>query len=342
VTLETRLRDAGLAAGLAAVGFAAAEPFDATLVHLRERKAAGLHGGMQFTFRNPERSTTPTRILSGARSLVVGALGYRRSPPDLAPAAARIAAYAWDDYYGALKGALGVMADVLTTNGHRARIVADDNALVDREAAYRAGIGWYGKNTNLLLEGQGSWFVLGSIVTDAELAPDEPQPDGCGTCDRCRPACPTGALVEPGVLDARRCLAWLLQAEGEFPEQHRAALGDRIYGCDDCQEACPPNRRVDRNLEEAGQPVAVPEANAAVEIEFLLRASDDDLMARVGRWYIPRRDPRYLRRNALVVLGNLAAERRIPAATVEALLAPYLDTDDELLRTHAEWARSRQ
>jgi len=119
------------------------------------------------------------------------------------------------------------------------RVVADDNALVDREAAYRAGLGWYGKNTNLLLPGKGSWYLLGSVVTDAPLPAGRPMADGCGTCSRCLPACPTGAFIRPGVLDARRCLAWLVQAPGVFPAELRVALADRIYGGDSCQEVCP-------------------------------------------------------------------------------------------------------
>jgi epoxyqueuosine reductase len=131
--------------------------------------------------------------------------------------------------------------------------------------------------------------------------------------------------VAPGVVDARRCLAWLVQAPGSFPVEHRAALGDRIYGCDDCQEVCPPNRRA-----LAG---AAPDPAAAwVELVELLAATDDELMARHGRWYIPERDPRYLRRNALVALGNTGGPQAIAA------LRPYLDGDDDLLREHAAWA----
>ena len=153
-----------------------------------------------------------------------------------------VARYASDDHYGPLRHALGVIAERLQRDGWQARVIADDNALVDREAARRAGLGWYGKNTNLLLPGLGSWFVLGSVVTDAPLPPAvELVADGCGACRRCLPACPTGALVAPGVLDARRCLAWLVQAPGVFPLEYRAALGDRLYGCDDCQEVCPEN-----------------------------------------------------------------------------------------------------
>ena len=152
--------------------------------------------------------------------------------------------YSWIDHYRPLRIALQAVSDHLVAAGWRARVLVDDNALVDRPAAVRAGIGWYGKNSNVLLPGWGSWFVLGSVVTDAPLA--EPGstsavPDGCGACDRCLTACPTGALGA-GELDARRCLAWLVQAPGVFPREHRVALGDRLYGCDDCQTVCPVNR----------------------------------------------------------------------------------------------------
>src|SRR5690606_2934259 len=120
---------------------------------------------------------------------------------------------------------LGAVAAELTAAGWRARVLADDNALVDRAAAARAGIGWFGKNANLLLPGLGSWFVLGSVITDAPVVPTEvPVADRCGSCTRCLEACPTGAIVAPGVVDARRCLSWLLQADGSFPREHRAAL----------------------------------------------------------------------------------------------------------------------
>ena len=289
---------AGLAAGLDAVGVASAEPFESTRATLVERREQGLHGGMAFTYRNPDRSTDPGRTVVGARSLVVGALSYRhRTPPAPDRAVGRVAAYARSDFYGKLRDALGQVADVLHGAGHQAVVVADDNALVDREAALRAGLGWYGKNSNILLPGRGSWFVLGSVITTAELDPSTPVPDQCGTCRRCLDGCPTGAIVAPGVVDARRCLAWLVQADGDFPLEFREALGDRIYGCDDCQEVCPPNRRAPSAYE-------ADEDTAWVDLVELLESDDDELMARYGRWYIPRREPRYVRRNALIALGN--------------------------------------
>ena len=336
-TLEDDLRALGHEAGLDALGFADAEPFLETRADLEERKAAGLHGGMAFTYRNPARSTDPQRIVPGARSLVVGARSYRRADrePPGGPTGV-VARYSWQDHYQPLREALERVAERLRTDGWRAVVVADDNALVDREAAYRAGLGWYGKSSNLLLGGHGSWFVLGSIVTDAPLTPAaQPADDGCGACTRCMTACPTGAIVSPGVVDARRCLAWLLQATGPFPVEHRAALGGRIYGCDDCQEVCPPNRLADRHDTAVA---ADPADEATVSLVEMLDADDDALLARFARWYIPQRDPRYLRRNALVALGNVGDGND---EDVERVLARALADRDPLIREHAEWAAER-
>jgi len=179
------LKKLGRDAGLDAVGIAPAAPFLETRGHLYERRAAGLHAGMQFTYRNPDRSTDPSRAVEGARSIVVGARAYttRTRRQSATGPQGRVAAYARRDHYRALTRSLGVIADRLRALGWSALVLVDDNALVDREAAYRAGLGWYGKNSNLLLPGRGSWFVLGSVVTNAPLEPDDaPQADGCGAC----------------------------------------------------------------------------------------------------------------------------------------------------------------
>jgi epoxyqueuosine reductase len=333
-----QLRAVGLAAGLDAIGVATATPFDDVRAVLEERRAAGLAGGMAFTYRNPARSTDPDRALPGVQSLVVGARRYRRSdPPAPAVPAGAVARYARVDHYAALRASLGAVAETLTASGWRARVVCDDNALVDRAAAHRAGIGWFGKNANLLVPGAGSWFVLGTVLTDAPLVEADPAPvaDGCSTCSRCIDACPTGAIVAPGVVDARRCLAWLVQAPGAIPVEYREAVGGRLYGCDDCQEVCPPNRAADRHLGDAG---ADSTDEAWIDLLDLLVATDDELLARHGRWYVPRRDPRHLRRNALVVLGNTADPSD---AAVAAAIDGFAAGDDELLVEHARWAQDR-
>jgi epoxyqueuosine reductase len=333
-TYAEELTTIGRHAGLDAVGIAPADPFTGTRRHLEERRAAGLHGGMAFTYRNPARSTDPAATVPGARALVVGAKAYAtEAPPPPDGSAGRVARYAWTDHYAHLRAALRAVADRLKGDGWRAAVLADDNGLVDREAAYRAGLGWYGKNANLLLPGRGSWFVLGSVVTDAALEPAAaPVPDGCGACRRCLDGCPTGAIVAPGIVDARRCLAWLVQQPGPFPLEYRAALGDRIYGCDDCQEVCPPNRMARRTAAPADS------VEAWVPLLELLAATDEELLARHGRWYIAGRDPRWLRRNALVALGNVGdgSDPRVRDA-----LATFAAGPDPVLAEHAVWAAQR-
>jgi epoxyqueuosine reductase len=340
------LRGLGAGSGLAAVAATTADRFPEVRSVLEDRRAAGLHGGMQFTYRNPARSTDPAVTGPWARTLVVGARAYGGAlgpPPDDARPWARVARYAVEDVYAELRVGLDAIADELRAHGARARVLADDNALVDRAVAHRAGLGWFGKSTNLLLPGRGSWFVLGSVLTDAAVGEHGvPVDDGCGPCTRCLSGCPTGAIVEPGVVDARRCLAWLLQAEGVFPAEHRVALGDRIYGCDDCQEVCPPNRHP-----SGSPPPVVSRSEPArrggtlgpwLDVLALLALDDEALLGVVERWYVPRRDGRYLRRNLLVVLGN-TGRGDDPAAV--AALTDHLAHPDPLVRAHAVWAAAR-
>jgi len=330
------LRTIGLAAGLCAVGAANASPFDDVRTEIERRRAEGLHGGMQFTYRNPARSTDPQHVLPGAESLVVGAYDYQReapTPPN-GVVVGRVAAYSWEDHYAMLRNALEAIAAALRAEGHRAVVVADQNHLVDRAAAHRAGIGWWGKSSNILIPGAGSLVVLGAVVTDGVIAPDhtEPVSDGCGTCTQCLSGCPTGAIVEPGVIDARRCLAWLVQTDGMFPVEFREALGDRIYGCDDCQDVCPPNRVRMRRPSGAGAD------EAWIDLLDVLAADNSSLMDRLGRWYIANRDPDYVRRNALLVLANVA-DGTDPA--VRAAVEQYLDSPNPMLRAHAVWTARR-
>ncbi len=276
-------------------------------------------------------------------------------PGDLpAAVAGRVARYSWVDHYRHLRAGLEVIADELRAGGHVARVFADDNAIVDREIAYRAGLGWFGKNANLLISGAGSFFVLGCVITTAEYLDRvvEPAADGCGSCRRCLDGCPTGAIIAPGVVDANRCLAWLLQRAGTFPVEFRAALADRIYGCDDCQEVCPPSVRLGaRHVVEgesgevattdAGPIHDTDEIQSRVDIVAMLEADDDELLEQFGRWYIAERNPRWLRRNALIVLGNTARAAPDTPARARRCIERYLAGDDEVLAEHARWAAQR-
>ena len=332
--------------GLDRVGVTDAAPLSRARVAIDDRKARGLSDTMGFTYRNPSRSTDPNTAVEGARSIIVAARSYHSDQPDHPGGiSARVARYAQDDHYTPLRQALQKVALRLRADGYRAVVFADENNLVDREVAYRAGLGWFGKNANILLPGAGSFFSLGSIVTTAVLAPaSQPAPDGCGTCRACYDECPTQAIVADGVIDARRCLAWLVQKPGIFPREFRVALGDRLYGCDDCQTSCPPTVRLHSRHHARIAPIAGP--GAFVDVLELLNESNESLLEKYGSWYLADRDPRWLRRNGLIILGNIApvdisARENSVMSPVEQVLRRYLGDIDPMLRLHALWAAVR-
>src|SRR5439155_10842697 len=229
-----------------------------------------------------------------------------------------------------------VLRDQLETLGARLggsfRVLVDANQHVDREAAVRSGVGFYGKNTMLITRRHGSWVVLGTLVTDVEIEASPRLELDCGSCTLCIDACPTGALDEPGTLDATRCLSYWTQAPAPIPPEYRAELGPMVYGCDVCQDVCPWNRGVERRRARA----AVPEgAEPHVSLVEWLEAADEELVARYDRLYVPRNEARYLRRNALVAAGNAGG------VTEAAAVERYLDDPDPLLREHAASAHAR-
>jgi len=309
--------------GAVAVGIADAAPFPEVTAELQARVDAGLSGGLGFTFRDPVRAGDVRATHPWARRFVAVAVPYPMTAP--VGEGAVVARFAVGDAYASLRRCLTAVADRLRRAGHRAEAIADDAALVDRAVAVRAGVGWWGKSTMVLVPGLGPWVVLGAVVTDAALPTTEPMRRECGRCVACLPACPTGALVAPGVLDARRCLAAVLQRPGTIPVELRAAVGARLYGCDDCLVACPPGRRA---LARAA-PVA------AHDVIGILGADDRSLLVRFGHFYLPGRNLRTLRRNALVVAGNVLGRDRV------AIVAGFLGYPDPLLRSHAAWAVGR-
>ncbi len=318
------------------VGFTDAAVLEPAASVLPHRKAAGLAGAMQFTYRRPERSANPAHSFEGARSIVAAALPYTPAGSPVPAGQARVARYSWMDHYHELRNGLGAIAERLVDAGWRARVHADDNNLVDRNVAWRAGLGWWGKNANLLTETAGSWVVLGGVLTDAVLTPGQPQDDGCGPCRRCIDGCPTDAIIGPGVVDATRCIAWLVQAAEPIPVSLRAAVGDRIYGCDDCQEVCPPTLVAPHSVAAASAPLPAEESQQFIDPLWLLDASDAELEEAVGRWYIAHRDFDVVRRTALVVLGNtpLSPDR-------QAVIVRYCQATNPSLRLHAIWAARR-
>lgn len=327
--LATRLMTLGAEAGLDGVGVCTADPFPSTRLVIRSRKSTGMSARLGFTFADPDVSTDIRRSLPWAERLVVGIRSYlpdAGGPGESRPGWGRVARFAVADAYQPIRSGLEKVAAELGKAGFRSEVLVDDSRLVDRAAAVRAGLGWWGKSTMVLAPGLGPWFLIGSVATDARLPTSERMERGCGTCTACLPACPTGALIAPGVLDARLCLAALAQSPGVIPREMRPLMGDRIYGCDECLAACPPGGRL---LEQSVAP------RGSVDLVELLRRPDRALLDEFTHFYLPSRRPRILRRNALVALGNTGAADHLD------LVAGYLGSPDWLLRLHAAWAVRR-
>jgi epoxyqueuosine reductase len=216
------------------------------------------------------------------------------------------------------------------------RAVADTAPLLERDFARRAGLGWFGKNTMLIHRDRGSFFFLGSLLTDAVLTPDAPfAASHCGTCTACLDACPTGALVEPGWLDARRCISYLtIELKGSIPEGLRPGVGDWLFGCDVCQDVCPWNRKAGR-APRAGEPLPRRPELAALDPCELLGLSPEEFRVRFRGTALTRAKRRGVLRNAAVVLGNVGGVEAVPA------LRRALDDPEEVVREAATWALAR-
>jgi epoxyqueuosine reductase len=315
--------------GIDVVGAAPAEPYESTERAIRERRARGLFAGMRFTMAQPEVSCHPESLFAGARSVVSAALCYYAPGGEAGPGEGRLPRYAWRNGYAELRDKLDSLGRRL---GGEYSVLVDANQHVDREGAVRAGLGFYGKNTMLITRRLGSWVVLGTLVTAAEVEASPPLLLDCGSCTLCIEACPTGALDEPGVLDSTKCLSYWTQAPGTIPHEYRGELGSQVYGCDICQDVCPWNRGIEKRRARRSLP---PDAEPTVSLRDWLEAPDEELRERYDRLYVPRNDPRYLRRNALVALGNSGD------GTLAPLAERHADGDDPMLAEHARWALDR-
>lgn len=327
--LQEQLRAGATQAGLAGFGVCRIEPFAETRSEMERRLASGEAGRVRFTYRDPRVATDIRESYEWAERLVVGSIGYLPAAGDPGPPApntGRIARFATIDHYQPLRSALSDLADLIDVAGYRAEVLVDDNRLVDRAAAVRAGVAWWGKSTMALAPRFGPWLLLGSIVTNAPLAVSQPMVRDCGTCTACIPACPTGALDTAGVLDATKCISYWAQTPGPIPPDVRSAWGDRFYGCDACLDACPPGRRL---ADESSRPAG------RVDLRAVLAASDEALLETFEHFYIPRRDPQYLRRNAVIALGHSGDGDAVPA------LAEQLRSDAAFVRSQAAWALGR-
>jgi epoxyqueuosine reductase len=280
--------------------------------------------------------------MPGVRTIVSLGISYLSDEPVLGSEPGlprgRVARYAWGlDYHEVFKEKLWALhAFVQERLGREveARALVDTARIVDRAVAQRAGLGWYGKNTNLLNREYGSWILLGELLLDVELEPDEPVRTHCGSCTRCMPACPTGALIAPGVLDNDRCISYLtIELRGPIPREMRPLIGDWVFGCDICQEVCPVNRKAQpgNHLEFSAEAGIGPSPS----LIKLLDISKEEFQEQFRHSPVKRAKWEGLRRNAAVALGNVGDKTAIPA------LLRVLNSESALVRGHAAWALGR-
>jgi epoxyqueuosine reductase len=297
----------------------------------------GAAGEMNYMRRRAEERRDPQKILPNARSIIVLALNYfqgedwRRSQT---AATGKIARYAWgDDYHTVIAAKLDKLDSFLRQFSGQQKCYVDTGPVLERDYAAEAGIGWHGKSTMLIDERLGTWFFLAEILTTLELTPDRPVKDRCGKCTRCIDACPTGAITAPHRLDARRCISYLtIESKGPIPLEFRPLIGDRIFGCDDCLEACPWNRFARVSRESA---FSMRKSTRPFVLRDYLSLSDAGFRELFRNSPIKRIKRRGFLRNVCVALGNVGTSDDL-AALEWAARDP-----EPLIAEHACWATAR-
>ena len=330
-----------------------AEPLPEAEAHLKERIASGYFEGMDwFTRERAEVACDPRSLLPKARSILSLATFYlsdagRDDGSVPGDPHGRVSSYAWgDDYHQVIRQRMDQLGDFMrgfTASAEEKSIAfVDTGRMVDRAVAQRSGLGWFGKNTNILTHGWGSWVFLSEIVTSLDLEPDTPSRASCGRCDICLRACPTQAFVAPYVLDNRRCISYLtIELRGSIPLELRPLIGTHIFGCDICQEVCPVNLVAERRLRAGGWPgvgrqrlefTPRTEVGSSPALLPLLALDEKGFRTLFKNSPIRRAKRRGLLRNVCVALGNLGDPVAVPA------LINALADVESLVRGHAAWA----
>jgi epoxyqueuosine reductase len=337
VRLETLIKAQAFGLGFDLVGLTTLGPAD-TAPAFDDWLARGFEGEMGYMSRTADKRRDSRLPLDGMRTAVVVAMSYGGDQPS-----GPVARYArGDDYHELMWDRLNALLRWISEQRGGAvsgKAYVDTGPLLERDLARRAGLGWFGKNTMLINPRAGSFFFLGALLLDAELAADAPfTTDHCGTCRRCLDACPTNALVDPHVLDATKCISYLtIELKGAIPEAMRPLIGELIYGCDICQEVCPWNEKFALPLrEEAFKPrSAIAAKDAPTLARELLEMSQEEFSVAFKGSPMKRAKLRGLKRNAAVVLGKIGMDADMD------VLSHALDDPEPLVRDHAAWALQR-
>lgn len=331
--LTARIREEALRLGFFKIGIAAAGELP-WRKHFENWLAQGMHGKMAYLERQAEKRKSPELVLGGVRSILVFAMNYHADcTRSTEPLRGRISRYAWgEDYHDVLAGRLDLLLDSIKRQAPAADglCYADAGPVMEKVWGAHSALGWMGKHSNLITRSHGSWFFIGVILLNLELACDTAERDYCGTCRRCIRACPTGAIVAPYQVDARLCISYLtIELRGLIAPELRPLIGNRIFGCDDCQEACPWNRFAVLTAEKAFRPRA---AGCMPELAPLVSITEREFADRFRASPVRRARREGLVRNVVIALGNSHDPEAIPA------LKAALHDISALVRRHAAWA----
>ncbi|HUU66840.1 MAG TPA: tRNA epoxyqueuosine(34) reductase QueG [Methyloceanibacter sp.] len=338
-TLKSKIAEEAKALGFDAVRFTSADLAEQDGAHLDQFLAEGRHGDMGWLANTADRRKSPRALWDGARSVILLGLNYGRGGDPLAildePSRGAISIYAQGaDYHDAIKAKLKALAgQVQALAGGEVKIFVDTAPVMEKPLAAKAGLGWQGKHTNLVSRDFGSWLFLGSIFTSAAIASDEAEDDHCGACRRCLDICPTGAFTAPYQIDARACISYLtIEHKGHIAPRYRAAMGNRIFGCDDCLAVCPWNKFAQTSHETR---LAVHAESDNPPLAELLTLDDAAFRARFRGTPIKRTGRDRFLRNVLIAAGNAHDADLVP------LVEARLDDASPLVRAMAVWALAR-
>jgi epoxyqueuosine reductase len=323
--------------GATRVAFASARPDERALAWSRASFARGDFATWPYDDAYARASTDPQTILAGATSIVCIALAFAHPPPqERLPLTGRVSNYAWGaDYHAIVRALCERVARALddAAGAQVTRVVCDTAPLSERAFAVRAGLGWIGKHTNLIVPRVGSYVFLGEVVTTLDLGESEPSRKSCGACTRCVDVCPTRALRGDYTIDGTRCIADLTQRTDAIPRELRALIGDWVWGCDLCQEICPPTRRAPPSTIAAFAPARDDAFPALIELLTMRSAT---FKRRYRKRAMGWRGAAVLRRNAAVGLGNALDRAAVPALVTALAADPH-----PLVRGHVAWALGR-
>lgn len=291
----------------------------------------GRQASMEWMQRTAAERSDPSLVLPGVRSIVVLSTNYFHDAPPVPESHGRIARYAWsDDYHEVIKPRLEALATMMDQAGGQQRCFVDSGPVLERDWAAACGISWHGKSTMGIHPQLGTWFFLSVILTTLDFEADEPLPDRCGRCTRCIDACPTQAITAPHQLDARRCISFLtIENKGPIPGEFRKAMGNRIFGCDDCLDACPWNRFAQASHDAS---LAARDDLRQIPLRDFLCLDDQQFKALFRNSPILRAKRRGFLRNVCVALGNVGTVEDLPA------LQSAVQDHEPLIREHAAWA----